>query len=280
MEYSKYYIEDAFTIQYLVTCFESTFEKTYSCPGERHDFWEMVYVADGALGVTADDRILELAKGQVIFHKPMEFHRLWSLKDTAPHAVIMSFGATGEGMRYFEDGVFYLGQKEEAYLWHILKQASRLTDGMTVKGNPQAPHAGQIIRCNLELLLLSIQLHDQPVTVTPTSNKAVLYHDIIEYMQDHMHTKCTLDEIARGCNVSAGTVKNVLRRYTGESPISYLNHMRLNEAKRMLANGFSMYETSDALGFSSQNYFSAFFKKLTGMTPSEYAGRFRKGGRP
>lgn len=135
-EYVKYEIENTVQIDYLVSCFEMTYDRTFTFSGETHDFWEFVYVADGAVGVTAGDRVAELGKGQIIFHQPMEFHRIWSIQDTTPHVVIMSFGAQGEGMDHYKNGIFRLDQREENYLWKILKQAARIFDGFQVRPRP------------------------------------------------------------------------------------------------------------------------------------------------
>ena len=271
MEYQSYPVRNSITVEYFASCFEMTYGKTYSFSGETHDFWEMVYVADGALGITADDRVLELGKGQIIFHKPMEFHRLWSIKGTAPHAVIMSFGTSGDGMDFFQNGIFRLDEKEEAHLWRIIKQAGGIFDGYTLRPNPADDDASQLMRCHLELLLLSIRGHSRTVSLSPRSSSAATYHDMVEYMQLHVSEKLSLSEIAGSCNVSVSTLKNLFRKYAGESPIHYFNRLKLNEAKRLILEGYSMAEVSRALGFSSQNYFSALFKQMTGTTPSAFA---------
>lgn len=277
-EYVKYEIENTVQIDYLVSCFEMTYDRTFTFSGETHDFWEFVYVADGAVGVTAGDRVAELGKGQIIFHQPMEFHRIWSIQDTTPHVVIMSFGAQGEGMDHYKNGIFRLDQREENYLWKILKQAARIFDGFQVRPQARDRHAAQYIRCWLELLLLSIQDCGQAVRLGPRSSGAMLYHDVVEYMQEHLGEKLTLDDIARSCGTSVSTMKNLFRRYAGEGAIQYFNRMKLGEAKRLICSGLSMAEVSAALGFSSQNYFSAFFKQLTGVTPSAFAAVCQEDG--
>lgn len=270
-KYTRYPIRNTVQITDLVTCFEVTYDKDFTFSGEEHDFWEIVYVADGAVGITAGDRVVELESGQIIFHQPMEYHRIWSIKGTSPHVVIMSFGARGSGMSYYRNGIYRLTQKEEGYLWKIMKQAPRLFCGYNLKTPADDLYSSQQIRCWLELLLLSIRAHDQ--TILPESRAAgtILYHDLVEYMQEHLHEKLNLDEIARACGTSVSTMKNLFRRYAGEGTMRYFNRLKLGEAKRMIARGMSMAEVSCALGFSSQNYFSSFFKQMTGMTPRAFA---------
>jgi two-component system response regulator YesN len=49
-----------------------------------------------------------------------------------------------------------------------------------------------------------------------------------------------------------------------------LAERRIREAKVLLRRGVSIKEVTYMVGFSSQNYFGKSFKRLTGMTPSEY----------
>ena len=52
----------------------------------------------------------------------------------------------------------------------------------------------------------------------------------------------------------------------------YIIQRKLNAAQKMLHNpSFSVKEIADRLGFRSNNYFCAFFRRQTGMTPLEYA---------
>ena len=46
----------------LYSAFEADFKDGYSSVGEAHDFWELVFVKSGSVGVLAGDRILELGE--------------------------------------------------------------------------------------------------------------------------------------------------------------------------------------------------------------------------
>ena len=62
-----------------ITSMHSLFKIHYECgfefPGETHDFWECLYILDGELCVSADERIYNMSQGELIFHKPLEFHK-------------------------------------------------------------------------------------------------------------------------------------------------------------------------------------------------------------
>ena len=75
---------------------------TYSFPGESHDFWEFLCVDKGEVEITADNRAYTLKKGEIIFHKPNEFHTVRANGKIAPNLVVISFDCTSPCMDYFQ----------------------------------------------------------------------------------------------------------------------------------------------------------------------------------
>ena len=82
----------------------------------------------------------------------------------------------------------------------------------------------------------------------------------------------TLDEIANELYFSKTYIKNIFRKHTGTSVIQYYLDLKIEEAKKLIANNkFSFTVISDKLNFNSVHYFSRTFKQRTGISPSEYA---------
>lgn len=65
--------------------------------------------------------------------------------------------------------------------------------------------------------------------------------------------------------------RNEFKKYYSMSPIVYLKRVRIENAKLLLRSGYrSVTEVALDCGFDSSSYFSAEFKRLTGMTPTQY----------
>lgn len=61
------------------------------------------------------------------------------------------------------------------------------------------------------------------------------------------------------------------KKLTGQSFSLYLTDMRIKKAKDFLANtAMSIDEISEKVGFQNRNYFSAVFKRTTGISPAKY----------
>ena len=89
-------VEKCIRISALFSAFRQVFGKDYYFGGETHDFWELVCVVEGAIGVTAGEDVFLLEAGQAVLHRPMEFHSFWSEKDSCPDIIVVTF--TGDIM--------------------------------------------------------------------------------------------------------------------------------------------------------------------------------------
>ena len=83
-----------FEIKSLYTAFEMTFDSKFSFAGEVYNFYEIICVLDGKIGITSDRSVYKVGEKNLVIHKPMEFHRIWSEDDSNPRIIIISFDAT------------------------------------------------------------------------------------------------------------------------------------------------------------------------------------------
>jgi two-component system response regulator YesN len=93
----------------------------------------------------------------------------------------------------------------------------------------------------------------------------------MHYLHSNFSKKVTLNDIGKLTFFSPNYCENIFKRETGRSVIDYLLEIRMEEAKKLLAEGvLSLGDVSETVGFEDYNYFSRVFKKRTGYTPSEY----------
>ena len=72
-------------------------------------------------------------------------------------------------------------------------------------------------------------------------------------------------------NISQGHLSSIFKKQTGKNFSDYVTEVKIEKAKELIGTyQYMMYEVSDMLGFDTQYYFSAVFKKITGYTPKEY----------
>lgn len=277
-------VNTLYSVHYFKYC------KKFDFHGEKHDFWELVYIDAGVAGVTAEDKEYTLKQGDVIFHKPNEYHNI-STVDGFANSVIISFGCKSKLMSFFENKILTLNTYEKSLLSNIVEE------GMEAYGEtmsevicPSLPEnksetigSDQIIKQNLELLLLSLIKNNKTEKKEKSSPEQVRYlhsdnlvDGIKSYIEDNLYDGITLDEISKEFYFSKTYIKSVFRKKTGKSIIKYVTMRKVDEAKKLISQGrFSVTEIAYKLGFSSLHYFSRIFKQHTRMTPTEYARRIK-----
>ncbi len=262
------------TVQSVVSSLDVTRPRDFYFPGEAHDFWEMVYVVSGNASVSADSRIYRLSCGQIIFHPPMEFHRVWTAKDSEAHLIIVAFAADGEGMAPFVGQQFRLSMAQESMLRRTAGELNAVLH--PAADAPTDPAGAHLAAIHLEEFLLSL-LQSGPSTVSAASeNAAVAYRQIVETIHAHLEENLSVSDLARLCNRSVSSLNKVFRRFSDRGVMKYMLALKVRRAMEWLDEGLSVGQVSDRLAFSSPNYFHVVFKRESGMTPSQYRARAEK----
>lgn len=90
-------------------------------------------------------------------------------------------------------------------------------------------------------------------------------------------TEAPVAKMAALSKMAERTFKRRFAAATGMTPIEYIHHVRLEEAKQLLESGSASVEAvATEVGYSDQSFFCRLFKRKTGITPSRYRQRFGK----
>ena len=104
----------------------------------------------------------------------------------------------------------------------------------------------------------------------PSKNYKVMKKSI-QYISRHFTENITLKDVAAHVNLNPAYFSSMFKQSSGSSFKEYLNMVRVEESKRLLANtDYSVIDIAVATGFSDQSYFSKTFKKYTGLSPKQY----------
>ena len=92
-----------------------------------------------------------------------------------------------------------------------------------------------------------------------------------EYVEEYYNEELTLQRVAEVVGISSGYLSTLFSQFLDVGFIDYLNRIRIEHACDYLKqNYFKTYEIAYKVGFRDEKYFTRVFKKVTGMTPSEY----------
>ena len=285
MQWKAFEVNEQIKITRFYSLFKGERSKEYSFEGETHPFWECVYVLDGSICASADDKIYNMNSGELIFHKPLELHKL-SVTGNKPATIfIFSFSAEGELCNFFEGKVFYLSSKQRHIIENLIAYMQDKLDcekeykgisetKMYLDAFERLPHYSQAVLSQIYNLFFSLYESNSTLAVS-TSHSSVIFSEAVSFMSENVCENPSITEVARQVGISQAGLKNIFRRYAGMGVHKYFLMLKLKTAAEMLSQGVSVTETAENLGFSSQGYFTKCFKREMDYLPSEITKKSR-----
>lgn len=262
-------VERTLRIDALYMALDVVRAKDFYFPGESHDFWELVYVCQGRVAATADERVYHLSDGMLLFHKPMEFHRIWSEGDTTPHLMILSFCASGPDMERLENSCFILAPAQRKKFENMVAsfvQARAMFDGGDVR---QYPRAASLTAVLLEGFLLRLT-EEEELRQQEAMGEDAQYTKIVNVMKENCHRSLCLEQLAQLCEMSVSNMKRIFGRFSDVGVAKYFLSLKIRRAKELLEQEIPASQVAEMLDYSEINYFYTVFKRETGMTPTQY----------
>lgn len=95
--------------------------------------------------------------------------------------------------------------------------------------------------------------------------------EMLEYIKKNYNRDISDREISEKFNISRTSYYNAVKKAFGKTKTEYINNLRVENAKRLLASThLTVRDISAEVGFNDQNYFSRVFRKFTGESPANY----------
>ncbi|GAA3400881.1 AraC family transcriptional regulator [Paenibacillus hodogayensis] len=274
-------VTDLFSLHY----FE--FAKDFIFEGEAHDFWEILYVDKGEIEVTADSVGYVLKQGDILFHKPNEFHSVWANRKIGPNVIVVCFECRSPAMKVFENKLFCLNDQERNWIAAILSYGfaayeppfdmPRYHD--LIRRDDAPFGCEQQLRIHMELLLLSLASRGQSL---PRSNRLSsaakersedeLLKRAIAYMEERLEANLTLEELCARFHVGQSRMSALFKDRLGTGVMKTYKTLKIERIKLLIREErYNFTEIAEMLGYSSIHTFSRHFKTSVDMTPTEYA---------
>ncbi len=289
--YYKHKVEHLLNISKIVTVHYFEFDKRFRSHGEAHDFWELVYAVKNSLLCTANGQEITLKEGEVLFHKPNEYHTLAADGTSAPDVFIISFECKSEAIRLFENKRISLDRDLLFYIYTIIEESKNTFDlpesNPEIKKMPlstmEALGGLQLIKNLTEILLIQLLRRETGKGGVPSrfllkeDYEEHVTREIIAYLKENLRRTVTMDELSRHLSYTKSYLFRQFKRSTGDTIMSFFLKLKVDAAKKLLREDrLSVSEIAASLGFESAGYFSKVFKKVTARTPMQYKSAHKK----
>lgn len=278
MIYKPFPVSNSLKIDNLFCLFKLNCRSGYTFNGELHNFWECVYVIDGNICVSSDENVYNLSKGDIVFHKPQEFHKFHIEEGASATLFDFSFSFEGNLSEKISGLVCSLNEKQiqimnmfiDFYNDKCEKNPKAKSSIYTYNVLPVFKNDEiymQTVKMYILQLILSLS-NDSITLKTVENSETKLLKTAIEIMDSSVESELLINDLAKSLNISLSSLKRLFKKYTGMSVYKFYLTIKIRTATNMLLSGMSVSEVSNRLGFSSPAYFSAAYKREVGCRPS------------
>lgn len=281
MPYIRIPLNNILNVDRIITLYQRDFAPDYSTKGEVHDFWEMVYVDEGEVGLWGGDTLYRVIAGELLLHKPNEFHRVACDGEHAAKVFIVTFESHSNAMRFFYDKVLKLPTDLRILMRFLIQECDESFHLSTfpLKPKEHRPMGGlQLIQNYLECIFIRLmregaQSEDARGHFYHSREKLErrLARDITAYLEAHVRERLSLERLGEEFHFGISTLCNIYKKVTGQTIMHSFLLLKIEEAKRLLSeNSLSIADISAHLGFETPQYFSRIFRRYAGVPPKGF----------
>lgn len=217
----------------------------------------VMFVEQGEMHVKVEKEVYKLFSGDLILLNCYEPHLYYAKKSSS----FKWFHFTGTSSHYYFS---HLKQKGNLLFENLSKSIIENLVNLILKEGKKQDINEEVISLHLYQLLYELD-----------KNKVNNLHGVImkakSFIYQNYHRDISLECIAKSVNLSTYHFARIFKSEVGETPITYLNKVRLNEAKTLLfSTNLSLSEISAKCGYNSDSYFITIFKKYNYYTPTQF----------
>jgi AraC-like DNA-binding protein len=176
---------------------------------------------------------------------------------------------------YFFDGSLRMEPDEWLCITQLVAQMRQ-----ELQTHEDSPSLRKVLLAYLRLILEycnRIYLRQMSEGEKGSSDLLKRFHDLLQqyFRENRQLTKGlpTVTWCASELAYSPRYLGDIIHKATGGTAIAYIHHYIINQAKSLLMQGHNISETSRLLGFDFPHHFTRMFKRITGLTPTEFLGK-------
>ena len=176
---------------------------------------------------------------------------------------------------YFFDGSLRMEPDEWLCITQLVAQMRQ-----ELQTHEDSPSLRKVLLAYLRLLLEycnRIYLRQMSEEEKGNSDLLKRFHDLLQqyFRENRQLTKGlpTVTWCASELAYSPRYLGDIIHKATGGTAIGYIHNYIINQAKSLLMQGHNISETSRLLGFDFPHHFTRMFKRITGLTPTEFLGK-------
>lgn len=227
---------------------------------------EIIYVDYGKMLLNLNGVNILLKSGDCVFIAGKTPHQFKSITDTPFDFLNIAY--SGILPKLYSNSKLTLSS-----------QVRNIFDTLKREAQVKMPFYKEIVACLLTEIIYRIEreckIGEKNQPLAPRNQEkhwAEIVRRALTIIKNEYNRNLSLADLSLTTGISSSHLRLLLKRETRENFSSHLQRTRIEAAKKMLLETpFSITEVSEKVGYKSIPFFFKTFKKITGMTPAEYA---------
>ena len=248
----------------------------------RHNFFEITFDITKGCSFQVDDFHFPLESNRISFISPRRLQSVCLHQDYSQYSEGFTLFFSGDFINtHFDDTglvrdypFFRHTQSPATYTdKKLTREVTDIFRKMHYEYNEYGEKSREILKAYLRILLLKGKQNYQTAAAGHkiSSRDMELTYQFEILCQQNFLTHFTVKEIALKMNVSPKHLSDTISKVTGQKALDILNSFRLTNAKALLRQtSLTSTQIARELNFENPDYFFTFFKKSTGLTPSQF----------
>ena len=270
------------SVLYNIEVFNKDRDFKVAYPHRHDDFYEILFITKGTGKYIIDLQEYEIKPNSIFFLSPGQIHEIIFSEDINGYIFLFtsSFYLSNKTDPYklFEFPFFYSLKYDSPPLY--LNDASSINelDALFKKAiaemTANESDSKEAIHAILDLLLIYCKRWYPQTEGTNLKKGHILIKRFKQLIEDKCTENITIKEYANILQVTANHLSETVKEFTGRTPTDFINDRMTLEIKRLLTHTqLTIQEIAYQLNFSDQSYFSKYFKKTSGLSPSEFRNK-------
>ncbi|OUP49351.1 AraC family transcriptional regulator [Lachnoclostridium sp. An181] len=250
---------------------QSSYDHDWPSVLHTHHFTELFYVLNGQGAFSIEGKQFPVQEDDLVIVNPNVSHTEYGDGNQKMEYIVLGIDGLQfrqEDQSHYDYSIHnFHGNKAEItfILKTIIHEVQKKEDNFR-----------EICQNLLEVLILYLlRRTNDTLSFAPAKKISRECRFIEQYLDEHFSEDISLETLSNLTYMNKYYLVHAFKNYKGVSPINYLITRRIQEAKLLLeTSNFSIAKIAQAIGFSSQSYFSQVFRKETGLSPIQYRKKY------